>query len=148
MNQPMRPPSTPPLTQSPMQPTQKPPIGKKASFGEAPWAFAKDFADAEAGICVRVNSRTLPPRFSGAVPLTEYSWELLRVNKERVSRFFAFAFIRNMAAVQVENPFDSGRFCELVAEAEAWTRAERQAREDKIVEQRAEKEARLAGRGK
>ena len=106
-----------------------------------PWMHCRDFIDEASRLCVRINSRLLPPLFPGAIPVTEYSWELVRLTDAArgVSRFFGMRFSVKMGKASID-AFDAGSFCQLIGEAESWVEEQRQAREDKISEARGRRE--------
>lgn len=104
---------------------------------ETPWVIAKEFLDTKTGILIRVNSRELPPKFDGAVPLTQFSWELLRRREDdgKPLRHFPARCRVEDGAVTIEE-FNIGVFVTLMAQVSNWVVGERKRREDEIVARR------------
>jgi hypothetical protein len=117
-------------------------------FQPREWSFAKDFKDDETGICVRVNSCTLPTNFPGGVPMKQFSYEVVRMNLQRVTRFFPVMMDAINGKVRVKSVDDSGILVELIYKAREWCREERQKREDEVIEIRLKKEEKKANYGR
>lgn len=106
------------------------------------WKHAKDFVDADTGICIRVNSALMPDKFPGQEPMYMYSFEVIRAKNaaaDRVSRFFPMLMKRrNERVIAEEFPF--AVLNHLISEASQWARGQRQEREDRVTQQRIEME--------
>jgi hypothetical protein len=112
------------------------------------WEFAKDFSDEESGICVRVNSCTFPTNFPGGIPMKQFSYEVVRMNLQRVTRFFPVMMDVTNGKVKVKtSDSDTSILIDLIYKAREWCREQRQEREDQVMEVRLRNENKKASYG-
>jgi hypothetical protein len=105
------------------------------------WTIAKDFYDPETQLIVRVSSRTIVSDVPGFVPNVHFSFEIGRLQENRVQRHFQAQCLVEYAKVRVV-PFPHDVLQKLLSEAEEWVRGQRQEREDRVMENRIEREKR------
>jgi hypothetical protein len=109
-----------------------------------PWQHARDFVNKAGTMAVRVTFCTLPPKFDGAIPLTHYTWELVRLFEGRVIRHFQVICQVNDGIVTTEDfPWDE--FVEMLKAATEWVKDQRQVREDALTARRQAKERNMLG---
>jgi hypothetical protein len=102
------------------------------------WNHAIDFTSKDKSFAVRITACLLDPKFEGAVPLTHYTWELVRLYDNKVARHFPFGCSVNDGTARVE-AFNIDELSELIVEAHEWVRQKRQEREDMITQRRLDK---------
>lgn len=104
---------------------------EKPRTAENLWKPVKDFVNKASTMAVRVTACELAPKFEGAIPLTHYTWELVRLYDGRVLRYFPIMATVEHGVVQLED-FHWDEFIELQKEAMVWVKDQRQDREDRL----------------
>jgi hypothetical protein len=99
------------------------------------WSHAIDIMSKDKTFAISITSCELPPKFPGAIPLTHYTWELVRFYDGKKQRHFQFVCSIEDGIASVEQ-FPADELKELLSEAREWVRGQRQKREDLLTERR------------